>query len=67
MSQTVYERLFGTPEKAAATLTLNCYGTYGEACEWCLIAECDEKLCHSKKAVEVRNGIYDMLMKEARP
>lgn len=42
-----YEKLFGTPERAAETMALQCFGATSEACDTCAFRECDGKLRNS--------------------
>lgn len=39
-----YDRLFGTPERAANILALGCLGAEDYACDLCVFRECDGKL-----------------------
>ena len=42
-----YEKYFGTPERAAETMALQCFGATSEACDTCVFRECDGKLRNS--------------------
>ena len=53
-SETNYERLFGTPERAAKTLSIM------QRCELGIIGNCDE--CEMHDACRVRDGDYDALL-----
>ena len=44
---TRYSELFGTPERAAETMALQCFGATSEACDTCVFRECDGKLRNS--------------------
>lgn len=57
-SETNYERLFGTLERAAKTLSIM------QRCELGIIGNCDE--CEMHDACRVRDGDYDALLEWLR-
>lgn len=44
MSESRYEKLFGTPERAANILALGCMGAPENVCDSCVFRECDGNL-----------------------
>lgn len=56
--ETRYERLFGTPERAARTLSIM------QRCELGIIGNCDD--CEMHDACRVRDGDYDVLLEWLR-
>lgn len=58
MGESNYERLFGTPERAARTLSIM------QRCELGIIGNCDE--CDMHDACRVRDGDYDALLEWLR-
>lgn len=53
-----YDKLFGTPERAARTLAMNCYGATSDACDTCVYADCDGTLRNKP----VLSAVYDALL-----
>ena len=57
-----YHELFGTPERAARTLAMNCYGATSDGCETCVNADCDGTLRNKP----VLSAVYDELLEWLR-
>ena len=63
--ETRYEKLFGTPEMAAQTMALQCFGAPSEACDTCVFGECDGKLRNSGTYPTVYDALLDWLRGDA--
>ena len=65
-SESVYEKLFGTPEKAAKTFALHYFGSSDDACVHCVFFKmCDEMMCHGGSIVAVERQMLEWLRGEA--
>ena len=62
---TNYEKLFGTPERAAQTMALQCFGAASEACNTCVFDECDGKLRNSGAYPTVYDALLEWLRGDA--
>lgn len=62
---TNYEELFGTPERAASTLALCCFGETSDACETCVFDDCDGRLRYSGSFETVSNTMLEWLRGDA--
>lgn len=60
-----WAELFGTPERAAQTLAVNCYGATSDACDTCVHADCDGKLRNSGTYQTVYDALLERLRSEA--
>lgn len=60
-----YEKLFGTPERAALTLATQCFGATWEACDTCVFGECDGKLRNSGAYLTVYDTLLEWLSGDA--
>lgn len=57
--------LFGTPERAARTLALQCFGATSDACDTCVFGECDGKLRNSGTYPTVYDTLLEWLRGDA--
>ena len=64
-SESRYTELFGTPERAAQTMALQCFGAASEACDTCVFGECDGKLRNSGTYPTVYDALLDWLRGDA--
>lgn len=64
-SGTRYSELFGTPERAAQTMALQCFGATSEACDSCVFGECDGKLRNSGAYPTVYDKLLEWLRGDA--
>jgi len=62
-TQSRWFQLFGTPERAAQTMALQCFGAASEACNTCVFDECDGKLRNSGAYPTVYDALLEWLMK----
>lgn len=62
--ETEYDKLFGTPERAAQTMALQCFGAASEACDTCVLGECDGKLRNSGAYPTVYDALLEWLKQE---
>lgn len=60
-----YDELFGTPERAAQTMALQCFGAASEACNTCVFDECDGKLRNSGAYPTVYDALLEWLRGDA--
>lgn len=60
-----WAELFGTPERAAQTLAVNCYGATSDACDTCVHADCDGKLRNSGTYQTVYDALLEWLRGDA--
>ena len=60
-----YEKLFGTPERAARTMATQCFGATSEACDMCVFDECDGKLRNSGTYQTAYDALLEWLMGDA--
>lgn len=56
-----WHELFGTPEKAAGTLAMCCYGSTSDACDTCVFADCDGTLRNSAVFQTVSDKMLEWL------
>ena len=63
--ETRWERLFGTPERAAQTMAIQCFGATSEACDTCVFDECDGKLRNSGTYQTVYDALLEWLRGDA--
>ena len=64
-AQSRWHELFGTPERAAQTMALQCFGAPSEACDTCVFGECDGKLRNSGTYPTVYDALLDWLRCDA--
>lgn len=57
--------LFGTPERAAQTMAVQCFGATSEACDTCVFGECDGKLRNSGAYPTVYDALLEWLRGDA--
>ena len=57
--------LFGTPERAAQTMAMQCFGATSEACDMCMFDECDGKLRNSGTYQTVYDALLEWLRGDA--
>lgn len=62
--ETRFEKLFGTPERAAETLAKQCFGSDWEACAYCVNRDCDESLRKSGSFPFVKGELLEWLKQE---
>ena len=60
-----WHELFGTPERAAQTMALQCFGATQEACDTCVFGECDGKLRNSGAYPTVYDALLEWLRGDA--
>ena len=60
-----YKKLFGTPERAAQTMALQCFGATPEACDACVFSECDGKLRNSGAYPTVYDALLEWMKGDA--
>lgn len=60
-----WHELFGTPERAAETMALQCFGATSEACDTCVFRECDGKLRNSGAYPTVYDALLEWLRGDA--
>lgn len=61
-----WAQMFGTPEKAARTMALQCFGATSEACDACVFGECDGKLRNSGTYLTVKDALLEWLGGDAK-
>lgn len=61
MSESNYEKLFGTPERAAEYFAMQCFGSDGSMCYYCPFDNCDEKLRNSGSYPTVHDALLEWL------
>ncbi|MBO7702013.1 MAG: hypothetical protein J6S36_03780 [Eggerthellaceae bacterium] len=65
MSNSRWFELFGTPERAARTLAMQCFGAASETCDTCVFGECDGKLRNSGAYPTVYDALLEWLRGDA--
>ncbi len=65
MSESNYEKLFGTPERAARSMALQCFGATSVACDTCVFSERDGKLRNSGLYMTVYDALLGWLRGDA--
>ena len=63
---TNWEKLFGTPEKAANILALGCMGAEENVCDSCVFGECDGKLRRCGSFHSIVTQMLEWLESEVR-
>lgn len=60
--ETRYEKLFGTPERAAEYFAMQCFGSDGSLCYYCPFDDCDENL----RNMGTYPSVHDMMLEWLR-
>lgn len=63
---TNYEKLFGTPERAAVYFALQCFGSDGDMCYYCPFDDCNTMLRKMESYPSMYDTILEWLESEVR-